>query len=133
MNLGGTEATVGFPDIGLQGFAPKLAKGEIASLSGAGDDPRYFQISVPVQPGNSGGALVDGRRVNLLLASPRRAPDCTRRPAPGVLSLYDFAPGGIHAGNASVSLPETGGNRCVPLNSAGNMRSFPVFSLIPSK
>ena len=58
--LGGTVATVGFPNIGLQGFAPKLAKGEIASLSGAGDDPRYFQISVPVQPGNSGGALVDG-------------------------------------------------------------------------
>ena len=59
--LGGTVATVGFPDIGLQGFAPKLAKGEIASLSGAGDDPRYFQISAPVQPGNSGGALVDER------------------------------------------------------------------------
>jgi S1-C subfamily serine protease len=57
--LGGTVATIGFPDIGLQGFAPKLAKGEIASLSGANDDPRYFQISVPVQPGNSGGALVD--------------------------------------------------------------------------
>ena len=53
--LGGTVATVGFPNIGLQGFAPKLAKGEIASLSGAADDPRYFQISVPVQPGNSGG------------------------------------------------------------------------------
>jgi S1-C subfamily serine protease len=60
-HLGGTVATIGFPDIGLQGFAPKLAKGEIASLSGAGDDPRYFQISVPVQPGNSGGALVDDR------------------------------------------------------------------------
>jgi TPR repeat protein len=61
VNLGGMVATIGFPDIGLQGFAPKLAKGEIASLSGAGDDPRYFQISVPVQPGNSGGALVDDR------------------------------------------------------------------------
>jgi S1-C subfamily serine protease len=59
VKLGGTVATVGFPDIGLQGFAPKLAKGEIASLSGVADDPRYFQISVPVQPGNSGGALVD--------------------------------------------------------------------------
>jgi S1-C subfamily serine protease len=59
--LGSTVATIGFPNIGLQGFAPKLAKGEIASLSGAGDDPRYFQISVPVQPGNSGGALVDDR------------------------------------------------------------------------
>jgi hypothetical protein len=50
---------------GLQGFAPKLAKGEIASLSGAQDDARYFQISVPVQPGNSGGALV-GERGNVV-------------------------------------------------------------------
>ena len=61
MKLGGTVATVGFTNIGLQGFAPKFARGEIASLSGAGDDARYFQISVPVQPGNSGGALVDER------------------------------------------------------------------------
>ena len=45
---------MGFPNIGLQGFEPKLAKGEIASLSGAADDPLFFQISVPVQPGNSG-------------------------------------------------------------------------------
>ncbi len=30
-------------------------------MSGAADDPRYFQISVPCQPGNSGGALVDER------------------------------------------------------------------------
>jgi len=42
---------VGFPNIGLQGLAPKLAEGEIASLSGAADDARYFQISVPEQPG----------------------------------------------------------------------------------
>jgi S1-C subfamily serine protease len=61
VNLGGTVATVGFPNIGMQGFSPKLAKGEIASLSGASDDPRYFQISAPVQPGNSGGARVDER------------------------------------------------------------------------
>jgi S1-C subfamily serine protease len=57
--LGATVTTVGFPNVGLQGFSPKLAKGEIAALSGAQDDPRYFQISVPVQPGNSGGPLVD--------------------------------------------------------------------------
>jgi len=43
-------ATVGFPNVGLQGFAPKLAKGEIASLAGAQDDPRHFQISAPIQP-----------------------------------------------------------------------------------
>jgi S1-C subfamily serine protease len=61
VKLGAMVATVGFPDPGLQGFSPKLAKGEIAALAGAADDARYFQISVPVQPGNSGGALVDER------------------------------------------------------------------------
>ncbi len=61
VRMGNTVATVGFPNIGLQGFAPKFARGEIAALSGAADDARYFQISVPVQPGNSGGALVDER------------------------------------------------------------------------
>jgi S1-C subfamily serine protease len=43
----------------MQGFSPKLTKGEVSSLAGLRDDPRYFQISVPVQPGNSGGALFD--------------------------------------------------------------------------
>jgi len=61
VRLGGTVATIGFPNPLLQGFAPKLAKGEIAALSGAADNLRHFQISVPVQPGNSGGALVDER------------------------------------------------------------------------
>ena len=61
MRLGGLLATIGFPDVPLQGFAPKLARGEIAAISGFRDDPRYFQISVPTQPGNSGGALVDER------------------------------------------------------------------------
>ena len=60
VKLGGTVATVGFSRHRVcKGSRPSLAKGEIASLSGAADDPRYFQISVPVQPGNSGGALVD--------------------------------------------------------------------------
>jgi TPR repeat protein/S1-C subfamily serine protease len=59
VKLGSTVVTVGFPNIGMQGFAPKFARGEIASLSGPQDDPRFFQISVPLQPGNSGGALVD--------------------------------------------------------------------------
>jgi len=37
------------------------AKGEIASLAGAADDLRYFQLRLPVQPGNSGGTLVYAR------------------------------------------------------------------------
>jgi TPR repeat protein len=61
VKLGQTVGTVGFPNVGLQGFAPKTARGEIASLSGAMDSPQSFQISVPIQPGNSGGPLFDLR------------------------------------------------------------------------
>ena len=51
-------ATVSFPNFGLQGFAPKLAKGRSRRSTAPRDDARYFHISVPVQPSNSGGALV---------------------------------------------------------------------------
>ncbi len=61
VKLGEPVFTVGFPNPGLQGFSPKFSKGEISSLAGPQDDPQYFQISLPVQPGNSGGPLVDSR------------------------------------------------------------------------
>lgn len=59
--LGDDVFTIGFPNIDLQGFQPKLTTGKISSLAGIRDDPRFFQISVPVQPGNSGGCLVDAK------------------------------------------------------------------------
>jgi S1-C subfamily serine protease len=58
---GETVATVGFSNPGLHGCSPKPTKGEIGSLAGSQDDPKHFQISLPAQPGNSGGALVDAR------------------------------------------------------------------------
>ena len=60
VNLGDEVYTVGYPNIGMQGLSPKLTKGSISSLAGARDDATRFQISVPVQPGNSGGGLIDG-------------------------------------------------------------------------
>jgi len=51
--------TVGFPNPFVQGFEPKLTKGDINCATGMKDDPRMFQISVPIQPGNSGGPLLD--------------------------------------------------------------------------
>jgi TPR repeat protein len=59
VRLGATVATIGFPNTEMQGFSPKLTKGEISSLAGLRDDPKYFQISAAVQPGNSGGPLFD--------------------------------------------------------------------------
>jgi S1-C subfamily serine protease len=59
VRLGQTVATIGFPNTSLQGFSPKVTRGEISSVNGYADDPRSWQISVPVQPGNSGGPLLD--------------------------------------------------------------------------
>jgi S1-C subfamily serine protease len=61
VRLGEPVFTIGFPDPRLQGWQPKLTRGEISSLSGIQDDTNDYQISVPVQPGNSGGALMDER------------------------------------------------------------------------
>jgi len=70
VRLGETIATLGFPNPGLQGFSPKLTKGEISSLAGLQDDPKHFQVSLAIQPGNSGGALVDasGNVVGVVVA-----------------------------------------------------------------
>jgi S1-C subfamily serine protease len=59
--IGDDVFTIGFPAPLIQGFAPKPTKGSINAASGLQDDPRFFQISIPVQPGNSGGPLVDER------------------------------------------------------------------------
>jgi len=57
LSLGDGVFTIGFPMPDLQGQSPKLTRGDISSLAGLQDDPRHFQISIPVQPGNSGGPL----------------------------------------------------------------------------
>lgn len=57
--LGDSVFTIGFPALDLQGTEPKYTDGRISSLSGLRDDPTEYQVSVQVQPGNSGGPLVD--------------------------------------------------------------------------
>jgi S1-C subfamily serine protease len=63
--------TVGYPLVDLQGADPKATFGRINSVEGAGGDSRFYQIDVPIQPGNSGGPLVDlrGRVVGLVTAT----------------------------------------------------------------
>lgn len=57
--VGQSVFTVGFPNIELQGSNPKMTKGDISSLTGLQDSPTCWQISVPIQTGNSGGPLID--------------------------------------------------------------------------
>ena len=55
---GQSVATIGYPHADIQGVEPKVTEGIVSSLSGISNDPRMFQISVPIQSGNSGGPLV---------------------------------------------------------------------------
>ena len=50
---------VGYPYHGLLSSEVKVTTGTISAASGIGDDPREFQLTAPVQPGNSGGPLLD--------------------------------------------------------------------------
>ena len=59
MELGNTVFTIGFPNPVMQGLEPKYTDGRISSRAGMMDDEAFYQISVPVQPGNSGGPLID--------------------------------------------------------------------------
>ena len=52
-------ATLGFPNIDVQGTEAKFTNGSVTAESGLGGDIRFFQVSAPIQPGNSGGPLLD--------------------------------------------------------------------------
>ncbi|MEM9282810.1 MAG: trypsin-like peptidase domain-containing protein, partial [Verrucomicrobiota bacterium] len=60
----------GFPDPNVLGKNPKISKGIVNALTGVRDDPRFIQMSAPVQPGNSGGPLISnsGRVVGIVAA-----------------------------------------------------------------
>lgn len=49
----------GFPLGGLLASAGNVTTGNVTALAGLRDDGRHVQISAPIQPGNSGGPLVD--------------------------------------------------------------------------
>jgi TPR repeat protein/S1-C subfamily serine protease len=68
--IGSDVFTIGFPNPALQGVNQKVTKGNINALTGFQDDFRLFEISVPVQPGNSGGPLLNenGEIIGIIVA-----------------------------------------------------------------
>ena len=67
---GETVVTYGFPLFGLLSNGPTLTTGAVSALSGLRDNQLNYQISAPVQPGNSGGPLLDssGNVVGIVVA-----------------------------------------------------------------
>jgi len=60
VRLGQSVFMIGFPAVELLGPEAKFSEGSISSLSGPGGEAFFLQTTVPVQPGSSGGPLIDG-------------------------------------------------------------------------
>ncbi len=57
--LGATVTVAGYPLSGLLSKGLNVTRGNVSALTGLGDNARHLQITAPVQPGNSGGPLLD--------------------------------------------------------------------------
>ncbi len=57
--LGEQVVAFGFPLRGLLASAGNVTAGNVTALAGLGNDPSVYQISAPIQPGNSGGPVLD--------------------------------------------------------------------------
>ncbi|MGH0036775.1 MAG: S1C family serine protease [Myxococcota bacterium] len=71
MRKGEEVFALGYPLIQLQGQEQKATFGRVNALSGAEGDTRFLQVDVPIQPGNSGGPLLDmkGQVVGVVTAT----------------------------------------------------------------
>jgi S1-C subfamily serine protease len=60
--------TIGYPLTDILGDKPRLNKGLISSTVGIRDNPQFVQMSAEIQPGNSGGPLLnqDGQVVGIV-------------------------------------------------------------------
>ena len=59
IHSGDSIIAIGYPFHGLLTSDFTVTTGIVSSLSGLFNDTRFLQISAPVQPGNSGGPLLD--------------------------------------------------------------------------
>jgi S1-C subfamily serine protease len=59
IRAGDSVIAIGFPLQGLLASSPNVTTGAISAVSGVRDDVRFLQMTAPVQPGNSGGPLLD--------------------------------------------------------------------------
>ena len=71
IRVGAEVHTIGFPLSSVLGSRPRFTTGTISADVGIRDDPRLLQITTPIQPGNSGGPLVDayGRVIGVVVST----------------------------------------------------------------
>jgi S1-C subfamily serine protease len=111
---------VGYPLAGLLANGTNISNGIVSALAGLGNDRRMFQISAPVQEGNSGGPLLDraGNVVGIVEAEidavkvasmtgdiPQNVNFALKAPFAWTFAVLNAAP--YHTADSSVVLPMT--------------------------
>lgn len=104
--LGQSVFTIGYPNIYVQGLEPKLTKGEISGMKGMFDDPSRWQISVPVQNGNSGGPLFDMNGNVLGIVDSRLLPTKDARASAALIQNVNYAIKNTHLFELLLKVPE---------------------------
>lgn len=93
--------TIGFPLTKSMGENYKVTNGIISATTGVEDDVREYQITVPIQPGNSGGALFNSKGYVVGLTTATLNEEYVKRKVENVnyavkisylLSLYQMLP-----------------------------------------
>jgi S1-C subfamily serine protease len=71
LRVGDPVFTIGFPVADILGPDPKFTDGSVSALSGHGGEATLIQVTVPIQPGNSGGPVLtnEGEVVGVVTSS----------------------------------------------------------------
>lgn len=69
--IGENVFTFGYPYGEILGSNPKFTDGRISDISGINDNPTHYQMTNPIQPGNSGGPLINksGHLIGMVVSS----------------------------------------------------------------
>jgi len=99
--------TYGFPLVDLLGDAePRYSEGFINSLSGISNDPRLFQVSIPIQPGNSGGPVFNEQGELIGIATSSIDSDQTKKVFGSVPQNVNFVIKSSHIKSMLTKLPD---------------------------
>jgi len=112
--------TIGYPNPSLQGVSAKFTEGTINSLTGFQDDIRLYQISIPVQPGNSGGALLDENGNVLGVVVAMLNAKTTFQMSGALPQNVNYAVKSLYAQAMIDTLPEASGGLILPAKDKSN-------------
>ena len=93
LRAGDSAITYGFPLSGILANEGNLTIGYVAALRGPADNPNYVQVTTPIQPGNSGGPLLDASGNVIGVVAKRLNPVKSLQITGNVPELVNFAIG----------------------------------------